>query len=62
MYCPKTFLIFVTDEINPNCKEMFSVAFFCCLLYITEKKVIILSSNMRKTRAFIEELSIKVLG
>lgn len=55
------FLVFFTDEINPVCK-MFISGIFLCLLYTPEKKLVLLSSSVRKPRVFLGMVSIKVLG
>lgn len=55
-------LIFVIDEINPVCKEMFISGIFRCLLYTPEKKLVLLSNCVRKPRVFLGMVSIKVLG
>lgn len=41
---------------------MFISGIFCYILYITEKKLIFLPNNLRKSRTFLEKLSINVLA
>ena len=62
MYHPTSFLIFVADGDKSYLQGHAHQWHFSCFHYITEKELILLSNSLRKPRAFIEKLSIKILG
>lgn len=53
---------FITDDVHPVRKERFISGIFLLPFHITEKELILLPCNVRKPRAFLAKLSVKVLG
>lgn len=53
---------FIIDDIHPVREERFVSGIFLLSFHSTEKELILLPCNMRKPRAFLAKLIIKVLS